>query len=78
MGRRRWTLWGTLAVVVATTVPAAGTVTATAGATATARTPNSGYLVYWDQNEEEDYYASASGTEAQLVTPWTRTARCAC
>lgn len=32
--------------------------------------PRSGYIVYWDQNEEEDYYASATGTEGQLVRPW--------
>jgi hypothetical protein len=32
--------------------------------------PKSGYLVYWDQNEEEDYYASATGHQGQLITPW--------
>jgi hypothetical protein len=32
--------------------------------------PKSGYVVYWDQNEEEDYYESANGSEGQLETPW--------
>lgn len=32
--------------------------------------PTSGYIVYWDQNEEEDYYTSAGNTQGQLETPW--------
>jgi hypothetical protein len=32
--------------------------------------PKSGYLVYWDQGEEVDYYESANGSEGQLMTPW--------
>ena len=32
--------------------------------------PKSGYLVYWDQNEEVDYYESANGSEGQLMRPW--------
>jgi hypothetical protein len=32
--------------------------------------PKSGYIVYWDQDEEEDYYASATGQLGQLETPW--------
>lgn len=32
--------------------------------------PKSGYLVYWDQDEEEDYYASATGQLGQLEPPW--------
>jgi hypothetical protein len=32
--------------------------------------PRSGYVVYWDQDEEEDYYASATGTTGQLEAPW--------
>lgn len=32
--------------------------------------PKSGYIVYWDQDEEEDYYASANGSLGQLETPW--------
>ncbi len=32
--------------------------------------PRSGYVVYWDQNEEEDYYASADNSLGQLETPW--------
>ncbi len=29
-----------------------------------------GYLVYWDQNEEEDFLSMPSGTQGQLVPPW--------
>jgi hypothetical protein len=32
--------------------------------------PKSGYIVYWDQNEEQDYYASANHSQGQLETPW--------
>jgi hypothetical protein len=32
--------------------------------------PRSGYLVYWDQDEEVDYYESANNTQGQLMTPW--------
>lgn len=28
------------------------------------------YLVYWDQNEEEDFLSMPSGLQAQLVPPW--------
>ena len=28
------------------------------------------YLVYWDQNEEEDFLSMPSGLEGQLVPPW--------
>src|ERR1700722_12068325 len=34
------------------------------------KAPTSGYVVYWDQDEEEDYYESANGSQGQLVTPW--------
>jgi hypothetical protein len=40
-----------------------------AGAPASAA-PKTGYVVYWDQNEEEDYVASATNTQGQLITPW--------
>ncbi len=30
----------------------------------------SGYLVYWDQNEEEDLLSMPSGTQGQLVPAW--------
>ncbi len=33
-------------------------------------TGKSGYLVYWDQNEEEDFLSMPSGTQGQLVAPW--------
>jgi hypothetical protein len=32
--------------------------------------PKSGYIVYWDQDEEVDYYASANHTQGQLMAPW--------
>ncbi|HTT86190.1 MAG TPA: hypothetical protein VMF60_02380, partial [Acidimicrobiales bacterium] len=28
------------------------------------------YLVYWDQNEEEDFLSMPSGVQGQLVPPW--------
>ncbi len=33
-------------------------------------TRKSTYLVYWDQNEEEDFLAMPSGTQGQLTPPW--------
>ena len=32
--------------------------------------PHSGYLVYWDQDEEVDYYESANHSQGQLMAPW--------
>jgi hypothetical protein len=32
--------------------------------------PKPGYLVYWDQNEEEDFVSMPSGTQGQLVPAW--------
>lgn len=34
------------------------------------KAPTSGYVVYWDQDEEEDYYQSSDGSQGQLITPW--------
>jgi hypothetical protein len=34
------------------------------------KAPTSGYLVYWDQNEEEDFLSMPSGTQGQLAPPW--------
>jgi hypothetical protein len=31
---------------------------------------NPGYLVYWDQNEEEDFLSMPSGAQGQLVPAW--------
>lgn len=31
---------------------------------------SSSYLVYWDQNEEEDFLAMPSGTQGQLIPAW--------
>jgi hypothetical protein len=33
-------------------------------------TGNASYLVYWDQNEEEDFLSMPSGLQGQLVPPW--------
>ena len=69
-----------LAIVAAAFVASSAAAWATLGAPAGAspprpapsvfRAPKTGYVVYWDQDEEEDYYASATNTEGQLVTPW--------
>jgi len=61
------------ALAVGAVVPALGAVGAEPAGAASAQAfhaPHSGYVVYWDQNEEEDYYASASNSQGQLVTPW--------
>ena len=39
-------------------------------ASATTSAPRSGYLVYWDQDEEVDYYSSTDGSQGQLMAPW--------
>ena len=39
-------------------------------AASTSSAPRSGYLVYWDQDEEVDYYSSADGSQGQLMAPW--------
>ena len=36
----------------------------------TTRPAQSGYYVYWDQNEEVDYLAASSGRQGQLIPPW--------
>ncbi len=33
-------------------------------------TKKSRYIVYWDQNEEEDFLSMPSGVQGQLVPPW--------
>jgi hypothetical protein len=42
-----------------------GSVPLVAGGKTTAK-----YLVYWDQNEEEDFLSMPSGLQGQLVPPW--------
>ena len=39
-------------------------------ASASSSAPKSGYLVYWDQDEEVDYYSSTDGSQGQLMAPW--------
>jgi hypothetical protein len=39
-------------------------------ASATTSAPRSGYLVYWDQDEEVDYYRSTDRSQGQLMAPW--------
>jgi hypothetical protein len=70
-GRRRRNL-AALAVVTlvlagcgSASAPASG---GTASVTSTA--PRSGYLVYWDQDEEVDYYHSTDGSQGQVMPPW--------
>lgn len=41
-----------------------------AAGTSSSDAPAKGYIVYWDQNEQEDYYASSTGKQAQLERPW--------
>src|SRR5579862_482415 len=48
------------------TTPAGGTVPLVAGGDA----GKSGYLVYWDQNEEVDFLSMPSGTQGQLLPAW--------
>ena len=50
----------------ATSTPTGSSVPLVAGGVA----PKSGYLVYWDQNEEEDFLSMPSGVQGQLVPPW--------
>ena len=74
MGRRR-----SVGAILTTLVllSAAGLVASSAGASPSpavtpqaVRPPKTGYVVYWDQNEEEDFYASATGTQGQLFPAW--------
>ncbi len=67
IGGGRWAL-AFMAVVTTLSVSAAGGASPTAAPSFHA--PKSGYVVYWDQNEEEDYYASATNTTGQLERPW--------
>jgi len=72
-GRAIAPLLGALAIVGATIGAAAGPPPAAAvtpSGPARLQAPKTGYVVYWDQDEEEDYYASATGAQGQLVTPW--------
>ena len=54
--------WAVLGAPAGATAPAANT--------SVLRAPKTGYVIYWDQDEEEDYYASATNTQGQLITPW--------
>ena len=63
--------------VICSSGPSAGATTAASTTTgdsvplvAGGKTPKSGYLVYWDQNEEEDFLSMPSGTQGQLLPPW--------
>ncbi|MGD0378683.1 MAG: hypothetical protein ABSC30_01735 [Acidimicrobiales bacterium] len=55
----------TTAPASATTPPGNSVPLVAGGSTAKAS-----YLVYWDQNEEEDFLSMPSGTQGQLVPPW--------
>ncbi len=58
-----------LLVVVACISTSATAATARKSAV-TSSAPRSGYLVYWDQDEEVDYYESANRSQGQLMAPW--------
>ena len=60
-----------LAVVAGVTSTAAATPSGSPGRVATGfRPPHSGYLVYWDQDEEVDYYESNNQSQGQVMAPW--------
>jgi hypothetical protein len=42
----------------------------TTAAPATSSAPRSGYLVYWDQDEEVDYFSSADRSQGQVMAPY--------
>ncbi len=67
---------GTATTTTATTVPGSYTTNATGlsgpptSVIPGGSTTGASYLVYWDQNEEEDFLSMPSGTQGQLVPPW--------
>ncbi|MGA2520326.1 MAG: hypothetical protein ABSG81_05840 [Acidimicrobiales bacterium] len=67
---------GTATTTTATTVPGSYTTNATGlsgpptSVIQGGSTTGASYLVYWDQNEEEDFLSMPSGTQGQLVPPW--------
>jgi len=69
--RRRSRNWSIAPFLVVGAVLAGTSLSAGASAVSSSfHAPRSGYLVYWDNNEEVDYYASASNTQGQLMPPW--------
>ncbi len=76
MRRGRATFAGLGALVLTSSLAAWAAVGTPSGASpsgtgaSVARAPKTGYVVYWDQDEEEDFYASATNAQGQLVTPW--------
>ncbi len=54
------------ASTASTNTPTGASVPLVAGGKA----PKSGYLVYWDQNEEEDFLSMPSGAQGQLLPAW--------
>ncbi len=65
------TAWSAGTAVARTNPPSGPAVPAPPAANRTPfAAPKTGYVVYWDQNEEEDYVASATNTQGQLITPW--------
>jgi hypothetical protein len=57
---------GSTSTTVAATAPTGDSVPTVAGGV----TGKSGYLVYWDQNEEVDFLSMPSGVQGQLFPPW--------
>ncbi len=63
-------VWMTLALALAACTSSGGAVAAGAPTDPSFSAPTSGYIVYWDQDEEVDYYESANHTQGQLMAPW--------
>jgi hypothetical protein len=58
-------------VLVVLFVAGLGSASASASAASAPRAKGQpGYLVYWDQNEEQDFQAQPSGQQGQLIAPW--------
>ncbi len=57
---------GAAKVTESTNLPSTGPLAPIAGGI----TGKPGYLVYWDQNEEEDFLSMPAGTQGQLVPAW--------
>src|ERR1700733_1063124 len=74
--RPRWTTRRALAVglvpalVLMVAISAGAAASGSKTSRASFNAPTKGYVVYWDQDEEVDYYESANHSQGQLETPW--------
>lgn len=70
-GKRRVGLVCVSAVALAVTACSSGSTTSRQSSTTGAAANNqTGYFVYWDQNEEQRYFASSTGQRGLLIKPW--------